>query len=54
MSYLDLLIEISNGDIVCSIFDKRHAFDFHVVNFPNLFGYIPTAHIHIHLTADKI
>ena len=23
VSYLDLLIDISNGDLVCSIFDKR-------------------------------
>ena len=43
MSYLDLLIEISNNDLVCSIFDKRDAFDFDVVNFPDLFGNIPTA-----------
>ena len=25
VSYLDLLIYISNGDLVCSIFDKRDA-----------------------------
>ena len=43
MSYLDLLIDISNGDLVCSIFDKREAFDFHIVNFPHLYGSIPTA-----------
>ena len=43
VSYLDLLIDISNGDLVCSIFDKRDAFDFHIVNFPDLSGNIPTA-----------
>ena len=43
MSYLDLLIDISNGDYVCSIFDKRDAFDFDIVNFPDLSGNIPTA-----------
>ena len=43
MSYLDLLIDISNGDLVCSSFDKRDAFDFDIVNFPNLHGNIPTA-----------
>ena len=26
VSYLDLLIEISNGDLVCSSFDKRDTF----------------------------
>ena len=34
MSYLDLLIGISNGDLVSSIFDKRNVFDFGIVNFP--------------------
>ena len=41
--YLDVLIDISNGDIVCSIFDKRDAFDFDIVNFLDLSGNIPTA-----------
>ena len=35
-SYLDLLIDISNDDLVCSIFDKRNAFDFDIVNFPDI------------------
>ena len=44
VSYLDLLIDISNGDFVWSIFDKRDAFDFDIVNFPPaLSGNIPTA-----------
>ena len=43
MSYLDLLIDISNSHLVCSIFDKRDTFDFHIVNFPDLSGNIPTA-----------
>ena len=43
VSYLDLLIDIPNGDLVCSIFDKTDAFDFDIVNFPNLFGIIPAA-----------
>ena len=43
VSFLDLLIDISNGDLVCSIFDKRDAFDFDIVNFPDLSGNIPTA-----------
>ena len=43
VSYLDLLIDISNGDPVCSIFDKTDAFDFNIVNFPDLSGNIPTA-----------
>ena len=43
VSYLALLIDISNGDLVCLIFDKRDAFDFDIVNFPDLPGNIPTA-----------
>ena len=43
MSYLDLLIDISNGDLVCSIFDKRDVFDFDIVNFSDFSGNIPTA-----------
>ena len=43
VSYLDLLADISNDDLVCSMFDKRDAFDFDIVNFPDLSGNIPTA-----------
>ena len=43
VSYSDLLIDISNGDLVCSIFDKKDAFDFDIVNLPDLSGNIPTA-----------
>ena len=43
LSYLDLLIDISSGDLVCLIFDKRDVFDFDIVNFPDLSGNIPTA-----------
>ena len=31
------------GDLVCSIFYERDAFDFDIVNFPDLSGNIPTA-----------
>ena len=44
VSYWDLLIDISNGDLVSSIFDKRDAFD--IVNFPDLSGNKPTAPAH--------
>ena len=47
VSYLNLLTDISDGDLVCSIFDKRDAFDFHIVNFP-------TAQAHGTYTADNI
>ena len=47
MSYLDLLLDISNGDLVCSIFDKRDAFKFDTVNFSDLSGNIPTAPAYI-------
>ena len=43
MSHFDLLIDISNGDLVCSIFDKRDALDFDIVILPDLFANIPTA-----------
>ena len=43
MSYLDLLIDISNADLVCSIFDKRDVFDFHIFKFPDSSKNIPTA-----------
>ena len=36
-------IDISNGNLVCPIFDKRDAFDFDIVNFNDLSGNIPTA-----------
>ena len=53
MSYLDSLIDISNGDHVYSIFDKRGAFDFDIVNFPDLSSNSRSLW-YIHLTADKI
>ena len=43
VSYLDLLIDMSNGDLGYSLFYKRDAFDFDIVNFPDLRGSIPTA-----------
>ena len=43
VSHLDLLIDISNGDLVCSIFDKRDPCDFDIINFPDLSGNIPAA-----------
>ena len=43
VSYLDLLIDISNDDLVCSVFDKKDAFDFDIVNFADFSGNIPIA-----------
>ena len=43
VSNLALLIDISNEDLVYSIFDKKGAFDFRIVNLPDLSGNIPTA-----------
>ena len=40
-SILDLLLQIQDGHISTSIFDKRDDFDFPIVNFPNLSGNIP-------------
>ena len=40
-NYLDLSLEIRNNKIHTSLFDKRDAFNFTIVNFPNLSGNIP-------------
>ncbi len=40
-SFLDLQININDSIISTSIFDKRDAFDFPIVNFPDLSGNIP-------------
>ena len=39
--FLDLQLAIKDGVISTSIFDKRDAFDFPIVNFPTLTGNIP-------------
>ena len=39
--YLDLLIIIKDDVVSSSIYDKRDAFDFPIVNFPTLTGNIP-------------
>ena len=39
--FLDLQLLITEGVISTSIYDKRDAFDFPIVNFPNLSGNIP-------------
>ena len=39
--FLDLQIDISDSIISTSIYDKRDAFNFPIVNFPNLTGNIP-------------
>ena len=41
-NYLDLDLEIRDGNIHTSLFDKRDAFDFKIVNFPDLSGNIPS------------
>ena len=40
-SFLDLRLVTKDGIISTSIFDKRDAFDFPIVNFPTLTGNIP-------------
>ena len=37
--FLDLQLSITEGITSTSIYDKRDAFDFPIVNFPNLSGY---------------
>ena len=41
-NYLDLQLEIKDNKIHTSLFDKRDAFGFTIVNFPYLTGNIPT------------
>ena len=36
LSYLDIAISITNGKYVTTLYDKRDAFNFHIVNFPYL------------------
>ena len=55
VSYLDLLIDVSNGELFNSIIDKRDAFDFHIIGFPDLSRNIPVSILslrYIHPTAD--
>ena len=40
-SYLDLHVDVLNGEIVTSLYDKRDDFPFKIVNFPDLSGNIP-------------
>jgi hypothetical protein len=39
--FLDLQLVIQDGVVSSSIFDKRDAFDFKIINFPTLTGNIP-------------
>ena len=39
--YLDLDLEIRNGNIHSKLFDKRDAFGFSIVNYPDLSGNVP-------------
>ena len=39
--FLDLQLVVKNGVVSTSIFDKRDAFDFQIINFPTLTGNIP-------------
>ena len=40
-SYLDLQLDVLDGEIVTSLYDKRDDFPFKIVNFPDLSGNIP-------------
>ena len=39
--FLDLHLSISNGFVSSKLYDKRDDFDFDIVNFPFLDGYVP-------------
>ena len=40
-SYLDLKLDVLDGEMVTSLYDKRDDFPFKIVNFPDLSGNIP-------------
>ena len=40
-SYLDLQLDVLNGEIVTSLYDKRDDFPFNISDFPDLSGNIP-------------
>ncbi len=42
LSYLDICIEIKERKFTTSVYDRRDAFKFHIVNFPFLDSNIPT------------
>ena len=42
LSYLDICIQIQGRKFCSSVYDKRDAFKFHIVNFPYLDSNIPT------------
>ena len=43
-SYFDLLLSIGrDGQLRTSLYDKRHAFNFHITNFPFLSSNIPSS-----------
>ena len=42
LSYLDICLQIQRGKFRTSVYDKRDAFKFHIVNFPFLDSNIPT------------
>ena len=39
--FLDLNLSITNGIISSNIYDKQDDFNFEIVNFPFLYGYVP-------------
>ena len=42
-AFLDLHLSIVDGFVACKIYDKRNDFDFEIVNFPYLDGFVPRA-----------
>ena len=41
--FLDLNLSISNGIVSSKIYDKRDDFNFEIVNFPFLYGDVPSS-----------
>jgi len=43
VNFLDLTLTVDNNVIATRLYDKRDAFDFPIVNFPNLSGNVPNS-----------
>jgi hypothetical protein len=55
-SYLDIHLEIDNeGRLRTKLYDKRHDFNFPIVNFPFICSNIPAAPAYgVHISVDTI
>ena len=53
-SYLDLHLDVLNGEVITPLHDKRDDFPFKIVNFPDLSGNIPQDGLYGVFTAQTL